>query len=80
MTVYHIRLVNEDTSDHFFSFVMDPPETSNKNGIFSSCWISMLVPSGGNLSVATDVDCFAWAGTVPRNPAPGWRFLPESDD
>ncbi|KAJ5413770.1 hypothetical protein N7509_000397 [Penicillium cosmopolitanum] len=71
MTVYHIRLVNEDTSDHFFSFVMDPPETLNKNGIFSSCWISMLVSSGGNLGVSTDVDCFAWAGTVPRNPAPG---------
>lgn len=66
MAIYHICLVNEDTSDNFFSFIMDPPETSSTSGIFLSSWVSMLVPSGGNFSVATDVDFFACTLCNPR--------------
>ncbi|KAJ5471295.1 hypothetical protein N7530_008652 [Penicillium desertorum] len=70
MVVYNIHLVNENR-DNYFSIMMDPPEFSNNNEVFSNAWISTFIPSGGNFGFATDDEFFAWVGTVPQLPAPG---------
>ncbi|KAN0095991.1 hypothetical protein V8E51_014796 [Hyaloscypha variabilis] len=74
MTTYKIIFVNNRGSDGNYAIFGGPPQfstASSSTPVYSNVWISEFVPSGGNITIQTTGQFYAWAGKVPFTPVPG---------
>ncbi|KNG88862.1 hypothetical protein ANOM_003683 [Aspergillus nomiae NRRL 13137] len=68
---YTIALKNQHGSHSNYGVFMEPPQFSVDQKPWMNVWYTTFVPSGGDITIQTGVDFYAWAGSVNSAPAPG---------
>ncbi|KAH0437794.1 hypothetical protein CcaCcLH18_03690 [Colletotrichum camelliae] len=73
-TTYTIIVQNDHHKDGRYSVFSEPPTTAGAgttSQVYTNAWIEKEIPDGGNATIKTSTDIYAWTGTVPSMPAPG---------
>jgi hypothetical protein len=69
-TNYKIIFNNQTGSRGEYAIFSEPPTISSAKQVYTNAWITQTVNSGGNFTVSTSLDFYAWVGTTPVRLAP----------
>ncbi|ETS84696.1 hypothetical protein PFICI_02721 [Pestalotiopsis fici W106-1] len=73
-TTYTIMIQNAHGQNGDYAIFNSPPAVTTDTGspdVYTNIWASSFIPNGGNTTLSTTEDFYAWAGTTPATPTPG---------